>query len=352
MRAVLLLVLFVIGCSTHPSAACGDRTCDRATGESCSTCPVDCGTCAGCGDGVCNASAGESCAACPGDCGPCGGDAGMRFCGDGVCSLSESCSTCAADCGACPSFCGDGVSALSESCSTCIADCGACPPFCGDGTCGAGENCSGCPGDCGVCPCSPSSPAGACPAGQTCVAGGCCATTQACGGTCCAASAICITDATGNLSCATRCRHTTECASALDCCSTLFDAAGTRVADGACIPATATSECRCSVHSDCAGLTGRTACGPIVAGDIIQSTIHVCVPDDSGPWHGCYIASCGAGYDCWSDPAGNYVCARSCASSASCGNPGTACCITTTARASCHNTFTACGGAGGCMPCP
>jgi hypothetical protein len=50
-----------------PSAgpSCGDGEC--AGGETCSTCPADCGSCGGyCGNGSCDS--GESCASCPADC--------------------------------------------------------------------------------------------------------------------------------------------------------------------------------------------------------------------------------------------------------------------------------------------
>jgi len=68
--------------------SCGDSFCDSARGETCSTCPGDCGSC--CGNTACDN--GETCATCPGDCGNC--------CGNGVCDNGETCGTC--DCPACP----------------------------------------------------------------------------------------------------------------------------------------------------------------------------------------------------------------------------------------------------------
>lgn len=51
-----------------PAPRCGDGSCDG--GESCGSCPSDCGACAPrCGDGSCGGS--ETCASCPGDCGAC-----------------------------------------------------------------------------------------------------------------------------------------------------------------------------------------------------------------------------------------------------------------------------------------
>ena len=50
---------------------CGDNVCDDTAGESCESCPLDCGTC--CGNGSCDAN--EVCGTCESDCGSCtGGD--------------------------------------------------------------------------------------------------------------------------------------------------------------------------------------------------------------------------------------------------------------------------------------
>jgi len=63
----------VVCTAPPPPASCGDGTCSN--GETCSTCPSDCGTCpvvpppASCGDGTCNN--GETCSTCPSDCGAC-----------------------------------------------------------------------------------------------------------------------------------------------------------------------------------------------------------------------------------------------------------------------------------------
>ena len=104
-------------------------------------CGVSCGTCMGeatceqglciqppevCGDGDCEA--GESCGSCPEDCGAC--------CGDGLCKDSESCLTCPDDCGQCPTECADGSCDPGETCESCVEDCG-CPDgeICADALC-------------------------------------------------------------------------------------------------------------------------------------------------------------------------------------------------------------------------
>ncbi|MES9992280.1 MAG: Ig-like domain-containing protein [Candidatus Thiodiazotropha sp.] len=77
-------------------------------------------------------------------------------CDDGVCELGETCETCPQDCGQCEQdpVCDDGVCDLDETCETCPQDCGQCEqhPVCDDGVCESGESCDSCPQDCGVCP--------------------------------------------------------------------------------------------------------------------------------------------------------------------------------------------------------
>jgi hypothetical protein len=81
-----------------------DGFCDPKAGETCASCPNDCGICdaAPCDfDGTCDA--GEACGTCT-DCGSCGGDGS---CGDGACDGDEDPTSCPGDCG-CASldFCG------------------------------------------------------------------------------------------------------------------------------------------------------------------------------------------------------------------------------------------------------
>jgi hypothetical protein len=81
-----------------------------------------------CGNGPC--TGGETCESCPADCGPCP-------CGNGTCGGGETCESCPADCGSC---CGNGTCDGSENCDTCPADCGG-----GSGTCADGSPCCGQP---------------------------------------------------------------------------------------------------------------------------------------------------------------------------------------------------------------
>jgi hypothetical protein len=86
-----------------PSLACPNSVCDL--GESCSTCPADCGECPpgnSCGNGNCQGQEGENCQTCPADCGSCEVlVTPTPTCPDGQCKGDETCTTCEADCGAC-----------------------------------------------------------------------------------------------------------------------------------------------------------------------------------------------------------------------------------------------------------
>jgi hypothetical protein len=80
-------------CGTGP--VCGDAVCDPE--EDCESCEEDCGECVPiCGDEVCDGE--EDNATCPEDCPPTG-----PYCGDTVCNsdVGETCSSCPGDCGAC-----------------------------------------------------------------------------------------------------------------------------------------------------------------------------------------------------------------------------------------------------------
>ncbi len=177
-------------------SCCGSGSCDA--GESCSTCPSDCGSCGSCGDGECVYP--ETSITCPTDCPGCCLDllqspsnctpqsctlnlGANNYCfsycdpGQGVSMFTKVNqdwigsgavgSTCrqrttdqacgnTAHCGwlnalpKCNLFCGDGTcsSSVSENCYTCASDCGSCS-VCGDSVCNGAETAANCPGDCG-----------------------------------------------------------------------------------------------------------------------------------------------------------------------------------------------------------
>jgi hypothetical protein len=111
---------------------CPNGSCDP--GESCASCPEDCGPCADqrCGDGICSESVCETCANCPSDCDPCT-QVGCN-CGDGICDryyCGEDSADCAQDCGSGGDDAGDAASEVT----------GPTPGLylCGNGVCEPGE---------------------------------------------------------------------------------------------------------------------------------------------------------------------------------------------------------------------
>jgi hypothetical protein len=162
----IIIAVAVIAASVYFFAglneSCGNGTCHPEKGETCKSCPLDCGPCpaaAVCGDGLC--TTGEDNTKCPADCKPPG------VCGDGACGPNENCQDCPKDC-ACGSGeycsptmnactrrpCGDGKcdKGIGEDCNNCASDCGECPrkPACGDGRCDPDETTLNCPSDCKV----------------------------------------------------------------------------------------------------------------------------------------------------------------------------------------------------------
>jgi hypothetical protein len=144
------------GCQPKPTGGCGGCGCESCVCQKdaycCQTrwddlCVAECQQCGqacnvACGNGACESQYGETCTSCPADCGPC-----ADTCGDHVCGPTESCASCPADCGSC---CGNHLCDHGETCRTCPGDCGAC---CGNHVCEAtlGETCASCPQDCGTC---------------------------------------------------------------------------------------------------------------------------------------------------------------------------------------------------------
>lgn len=123
-----------LGCN-----ACVDQVCNTQDGQGCCNnfwgagcvaladelCNAGC-----CGNGECN---GETCDSCPNDCGACA-------CGDGTCNGGEDCGTCAQDCGPCPecphSVCGTGAALDPNVCrGSCVDEvCMQDPACCGMGS--------------------------------------------------------------------------------------------------------------------------------------------------------------------------------------------------------------------------
>ena len=184
-----------VGVVVPGSPLCTNGTCEA--GETCWTCPTDCGACDG---GCCSTHEAPGCedaecvaVVCPADpfcCdnqwdGPCVDQAlaqcpvcvgYVAVCGDSTCESTESCGTCPEDCGECPDgdcctahptvgcddpectavicpadpFCcdtqWDGICA-----SAALQQCADCTPVCGDESCVGNENCGTCPTDCGEC---------------------------------------------------------------------------------------------------------------------------------------------------------------------------------------------------------
>lgn len=123
---------------------CGDGSCD--SGETCDTCPQDCGVCSpetSCPNGVCANP--ESCSTCPQDCGACDEDL-MYYCYTydvGTATAGSTCtlSTTRPD----GSLCYLSFSACQEALSRHNQD----SAYCGDALCNNGETQATCPGDCG-----------------------------------------------------------------------------------------------------------------------------------------------------------------------------------------------------------
>ena len=167
---------------------CGDGNCTLSIGETCSTCPDDCGVCPFCGDGnlnigeqcddginnsqVCTPAYGENCTYCSDTCalinvqGP--------YCGDTACNstLGENCSSCSADCG-----CASGQTCTDGVCKTgggggCTETAPTCTPA-SELACGETESKENCKGEC-------SSTGTKCDSGEKCSNGKCVACTPDC----------------------------------------------------------------------------------------------------------------------------------------------------------------------------
>lgn len=98
----------------NPSPSCGGLDC---VGSGTSTTPCNSQPCAACPNGSCEA--GETCCTCPADCGGC--------CGNGLCDCNETNQSCAADC-ANPDGCFPACNAATETCAKTSSGSWACAP--------------------------------------------------------------------------------------------------------------------------------------------------------------------------------------------------------------------------------
>lgn len=178
-------------------------------------------------------------------------------CGNGTCDKGETCTSCPNDCGACPTRCGDGMCNGAETCSDCPVDCGACPTRCGDGMCNGSETCSDCPADCGACPPTCNATAcGECAGNPTC---GWCRTTNSCVARSGASCADLVTSAS---SCAVT--PTTNITAACNVAMTtgVNDCGFVRVTTYTCTPgSTLTFGCTGGTDAGACGFSGGTCTG-------------------------------------------------------------------------------------------
>ena len=121
----------------------------------------------------------------------------------------------------------------------------------------------------------------------------------------------------------------------------------------------------CASSADCTSDNSTPACAPDGNAQLIEeggTDGFICRPSDGVGYDGCGGANneCRSPFDCWTAPEGQF-CTLSCNVDADCGNPGIACCDTSSA-VSCSNflgihgcdTNPACTGgacAGACLPC-
>jgi hypothetical protein len=163
-----------------PQPATGDRKHMWAFGVR-TTCP-DCQPSSKCGDDLCDTAAGETCASCPDDCGPCGAVCGAANfgipCGTSSCPTHSTCqpgNTCACDPGYASQACG-GTPCSGASCTH--PDWWCVPSACGMANfttqCSSNYGCPAeglCAGN-NKCDCAPGAQRSTCD-GQPCGQGGC-----------------------------------------------------------------------------------------------------------------------------------------------------------------------------------
>lgn len=335
---------------------CGNGICNP--GETCGTCPKDCGACA-CGDGICQAGS-EDCSSCGADCGVClpgcatvsssPGCGGCEcekcvcdmdsyccqsawdsicmsecasaacngapcptggLCGDDKCSGGEDFSTCPNDCK--PAVkCGDGLCVAGEVCTTCPIDCGSCADegggtpgggVCGDDKCEANESCATCAQDCGACDAS-------CQAGGAAGCPGC-----ACETCVCAMDSYCCASAWDSI-CVNECSQ--QCEGPV--CPVPF------CGDGACGGSETCSNC----IIDCGACTNGCMAHPAggCQGCDCESCVIAAKPECANAWTDICVETCAGSCDSCNVTCGNGFCEKgeTCAGCPSdCGGCPTGC---------------------------
>ena len=113
-----------VSCADEPLVCDDDGSCELDAGETCFSCPGDCGACAD----SCNIFKKAKCALGLGDCTDCPGE---RGCGDGVCDSNETDVTCGEDCG-CAAEEGAVCGSVAPYGCYCDADCAASGDCCAD----------------------------------------------------------------------------------------------------------------------------------------------------------------------------------------------------------------------------
>ncbi len=203
-----------------------------------------------CGDGFCDFSpdpfGGESCVTCPEDCGKCEGECCQAHDGPGCEDPGIAACVCQADPFCCMEFWHEGCAMMVEDMG--CGECGPCVPSCAGKECGD----DGCGGSCG-----------GCPAGEQC-SNGVCTNPNSCAGHCGGYAGACWCD--------------NACFQAGDCCDDVCQTCGDEYPDQCgCEPDCAGKECG---GDGCGGSCG--ACGGNAYCDGQGLCVPYCTPKCSG----------------------------------------------------------------------
>ncbi|MBT9559519.1 MAG: PQQ-binding-like beta-propeller repeat protein [Myxococcales bacterium] len=287
-------------------STCGVNGCQAGLGESCLTCPADCGCTGGasCFGGVC---ATPSCAG--KQCGPDGAGGSCGDCLDGAfCATGGKCICPGASCGS------GATAACCASGSVCGPTGACCEPACDGKMCGA----DGCGGSCGLCP-----------IGFACNASGLCATDSACG------DGTCEPGEEGCLGCPADCACDTGelCVSAGPGSLGVCVCAGASCGEGCCLPGevcNAGSCCKPSCDGKSCGSDGcGGVCGQCFGTNICKtfpSGVSTCCDDTCAPGSECGTTGCGRVCGTCADGSVCNQATRQCDDIETCGTVGHGAC--------------------------